>query len=78
MTGSLFLLCLTSLFLYNQGVKYTYRCEYFSGMYKYMLTNAMITHSVGTKIFMVLCIFHIFLLRFSSIICYNKIFNTVS
>ena len=50
MTGSLFLFCLTSLFLYNQAVKYTYGCEYFSGVYKYMLTSAMITHSVGTII----------------------------
>ena len=35
MTGSLFLFCLTSLFLYNQAVKYTYGCEYFTAwLYK--------------------------------------------
>ena len=26
--------------LYNQAVKYTYGCEYFSGMYKYTLNSA--------------------------------------
>ena len=73
-----FILCLNSLFLYNQAVKYTYGCEYFSGMYKYMLTSAMITHSVGKIIIMVLCLFHIFPLRFCSIIRYHKGSNTVS
>ena len=60
MTGSLFLFCLTSLFLYNQAVKYIYGCEYFSGVYKYMLTSAMITHSVGTiNIMVIMCFSYI-------------------
>ena len=73
MTGNLFILCLNSLFLYYRAVKYTYGCEYFSGLYKYMLTSATTTHSVGTIIIMVLCLFHIFLLRFCSIIHYHTV-----
>ena len=42
---------------YNQSVKYTYRCEYFSGMLKYTLSSAMITHRVGTIIIMAIMSF---------------------
>ena len=38
-------------------MKYTYRCEYFSGMYKYTLSSAMITHSAGTIIIIAIMAF---------------------
>ena len=44
-------------FLSNQSMKYTYRCEYFSGMYKYTLSSAMITHSAGTIIIIAIMAF---------------------
>ena len=44
-------------FLYDQSLKYTYRCEHFSAMYKYTLSSAMKTHSVGTIIIMAIMSF---------------------